>query len=155
MATAKEHRTRAGFRARVPSIPGIELDAEATEFAAEADPVTRTYDVTFQCPQPEDVNILAGMTAEMQITGAGIDIPGWLVPVSAIFGDAAGSNVWVLDEGADTARKVPVELGEPFEDGIWVTSGLESGMRLITAGAQFLSEDQRVRPVTDELRDRR
>jgi len=154
-ARARERNSRATFRASFPSIPGLELDAVPTEFAAEADPVTRTYDVTFQCRQPDDVNILAGMTAEIQGTGAGIETSGWLVPVSAIFGDATGSNVWVLDEGASTARKVPVELGEPREDGIWVVSGLESGMRLITAGAQFLSENQPVRPVTDELRDRR
>lgn len=154
LAHAKEG-SRATFRASFPSIAGLELDAVPTEYAAEADPVTRTYDVTFRCPQPESANVFAGMTAEIQITGTGIEVPGWIIPVSAIFGDSTGSNVWVLDEGAKTARKVPVELGEPSGDGIWVVSGLAPGMRVVTAGAQFLSEDQLVRVITDELRDRR
>jgi multidrug efflux pump subunit AcrA (membrane-fusion protein) len=153
LAGAKQG-SRATFRASFPSSPGLELDAVPTEFEVEADPVTRTYNVTFQCPQPETANVFAGMTAEIQVTGVGIELPGWLVPISAIFGDSTGSNVWVLDEGARTARKVTVELGEPSGDGIWVISGLESGMKVITAGAQFLSEDQLVRVITDELRDR-
>jgi len=154
LAAMAKRGQRTGFKARFPSISGLELDARPSELSAEADPVTRTYDVTFQALQPESVNLFAGMTAEIEIPGLGEETAGWLVPVAAVFADAAGSNVWVLDEGSDRPRKVQVRLGEPSGEGIRIMSGLETGMTVITAGAQFLNESQRVRPITDELRDR-
>jgi len=144
------------FVARLSSAPGVNLDAKPTEYASEADPVTRTYSVTFQTEQPEEYVVFAGMTAEIEISGMPGAASGFLVPVAAIFSDDAGNkNVWLLDEGSDKVRKVPVELGDPSGEGIWVMSGLESGERIITAGTHFLSEDQSVRPITDELRDRK
>jgi len=153
VARAREKAER-NFKAHFPSLPGVELDATATEISTQADSVTRTYAVTFQTRQPDSANLFAGMTAEILVSVSDSTLPGWLVPVSAVFADSRGDNVWALDEGASTARKVPVELGEPSGDGVWVTAGLEPGMRIITAGAQFLSADQQVRVITDELRDR-
>ena len=98
------------FKARFPSIPGLELDANLTQIATEADPVTRTYSVVFQALQPESANLFAGMTAEMEVPGLSADFRGWLVPVSAVFADPVGSNVWVLEGGSDRPRKVAVEL---------------------------------------------
>jgi len=146
----------ATFTASFSSAPGVKLPAEPTELATEADPVTRTYAVTFQTKQPEEFQVFAGMTAEIEISNVPGTASGFLVPVTAVFSDDAGNkNVWVLDEGSDKVRKVAVGLGDPSGDGIWVESGLESGNRIVTAGTHFLSEDQSVRPITDELRDRK
>ena len=155
VSVAKQNRT-ATFTARLSSAPGVSLEAEPTEYATEADPVTRTYAVTFQTKQPEEFRIFAGMTAEIEFSGMAETAPGFLVPVKAIFSDDAGNkNVWLLDEGSEKVRRVAVELGDPSGDSMWVVSGLESGDRIVTAGTHFISEDQRVRPVTDELRERK
>lgn len=144
------------FYARLSSAPGLNLEAEPTERAAEADPVTRTYSVIFQVKQPEEFQVFAGMTAEIEISGVSGSASGFLVPVSAIFSDDVGNkNVWVLDEGSDKVRKATIEVGQLSGEDIWVLSGLQSGDRIITAGAHFLSENQSVRPITDELRDRK
>ena len=154
VAQAKRGDLRATFRVTFPSLPGVRLDATPTEFATQADPVTRTYSVTFQTSQPETAAVYAGMTAEIEVTGSAVGAAGWLVPVSAVFADSSGSNVWVLDEDATQPRKVSVELGEPSGDGIWILSGVETGQTVITAGAHFITADQQVRLVKDELRDR-
>jgi RND family efflux transporter MFP subunit len=155
VVSAKKH-TDYTFSASFASAPGVKLPAEITEVATVADPVTRTYDVTFQTKQPREFQVFAGMTAEIEISGTtGMD-SGFLVPVTAIFGDDAGNkNVWLLEEGSNRVRQAAVELGEPSGDEIWVVSGLEPGNRVVTAGTHFLSEDQRVRPINDELRDRK
>lgn len=155
VVSAAKQMKYATFTASLSYAPGVHLDAVVTEVATEADPITRTYAVTFQTKQPEDFMVFAGMTAEIEISGVNQGRPGFLVPVTAIFSDEERhSNVWVLDEGSDHVRKVAVELGEPSDDGILVVSGLAPGDRIVTAGTHFLSEDQRVRPVTDELRNR-
>jgi len=144
------------FTAGFSSAPGVRLPAKPTEIAAEADPVTRTYDVIFQTDQPENFVVFAGMTAEVEVSGLKGASEGFLVPVTAVFGGDTGDKyVWVLDEGSDTARKTAVKLGEPSGEGIWVVSGLKSGDRIVTAGTHFLNESQKVRPITDELRDRK
>ena len=154
VASARRGNLRATFKATFPSLPGVKLDATPTEFATQADPVTRTYSVTFQTSQPETASVYAGMTAEIEVTGSAVGVAGWLVPVSAVFADSSGSNVWILDEDATQPRKVSVELGEPSGDSIWILSGVETGQTVITAGAHFITEVQQVRLVTDELRDR-
>jgi len=156
VASTVQQLKTAAFTARFPSAPGVSLPARPTEFSTEADPVTRTYAVTFQAEQPENFLVFAGMTAEIEIGGTASATPGFLVPVSAIFGDEAGNeNVWVLEKDSNKIRKVRVKLGEPSDDGIWVVSGLQAGDQIITAGTHFISEEQRVRPVSDELRERR
>jgi len=156
MASAARQGLALTYNARFPSAPGVSLEAQPSEFATEADPVTRTYAVTFQTPQPEGISVFAGMTAEIEISGASSEVSGFLVPVTAIFSDPEGNkNVWIVEEGSDTVRQVRVEVGDPSGTGIWVVSGLEAGDRIVTAGTHFLSENQKVRLVTDELRERR
>jgi hypothetical protein len=54
-----------------------------------------------------------------------------------------------------TARKVPVEVGELVGSSAILLAGVSRGDTVITAGANYLEEDQRVRIITDELRERR
>ena len=145
-----------GFKARFQSLPGKEFDARAFEFATQADPVTRTYSVTFQTPQPEEGNIFAGMTAEIVLQQRGGEQTAFAVPVSAIFADETGAHhVWVLDQASMTARKTPVQVGEMSGESAQVLAGLQTGSTIITAGTHSITEGQKLRPITDELRERR
>ncbi|MEE8586544.1 MAG: efflux RND transporter periplasmic adaptor subunit, partial [Acidobacteriota bacterium] len=145
-----------GFKARFQSLPGKEFDARAFEFTTQADPVTRTYSVTFQTPQPEEGNIFAGMTAEIVLQQRGGEQTAIAVPVSAIFADETGAHhVWVLDQASMTARKTPVQVGEMSGESAQVLAGLQTGSIIITAGTHSITEGQKLRPITDELRERR
>jgi len=155
ISVVRQIRTSA-FSARFSSAPGVSLPAKPTEIAAEADPVTRTYNVVFQTKQPDDFVVFAGMTAEVEVSRMPGASEGFLVPMTAIFGGDTGDKyVWVLDEGSGTISKVAVKLGDPSGEGVWVVSGLKLGDRIVTAGTHFLNEGQKVRPITDELRDRK
>ena len=144
------------FTVHFESLPGQEFDAEPTEVAAEADPVTRTYAVTFQTPQPEAGMILAGMTAEVLLKGRSEGKSVFNVPVSAVFTDEMGQqSVWIVEEQSMTVGKAQVEVGALVGESVALLSGVSPGQSIVTAGASFLAEGQKVREITDELRERR
>ncbi len=63
------------------------------------------------------------------------------VPQSVITFSPYGNSVFVLDSGADgalSARKVFVTTGETRGDQVMITSGLDTGATLVTAGQQKL-----------------
>lgn len=144
------------FFAQFTSLPDQRIPATVTEVSAQADPVTRTYAVTFQLPQPDEGVILAGMTGEITAQLEMDRSGGYPVPISAVFADESGTQcVWRLDEDTMTARKTPVEVGALSGGKILITEGVSEGDTVITAGASFLEEGQKVRIITDELRERR
>jgi len=121
------------------------------EFAARADPQTQTFAVTVTLPQPEDINILPGMTATVGVTAdlsglGGAEEP-VTIPAHAVFSDPeGGANVWVVDESNLTVHRRPVKAGPVTgSDGIIVLEGLAPGERIATAGVQSLREGQEVR----------
>ena len=155
LARARE-QVVAEFAVRFESLPEQEFDAKATEVAAEADPVTRTYAVTFQTPQPETGTILAGMTAEVLLKERSEGESVFNVPVSAVFTDEMGQqSVWIVEEQSMTVGKTRVEVGALMGESVVLLSGVSPGQSIVTAGASFLAEGQKVRKITDELRERR
>ncbi|MBT8477920.1 MAG: efflux RND transporter periplasmic adaptor subunit [Gemmatimonadetes bacterium] len=145
---------------RAPSIavlfdvaPEQPYTARIKEFAVSADPQTQTFAVTVTLPQPQDINVLPGMTATVGVTGTlDVDAAGsepLTVPAAAVFSDEEGaSNLWVVDEAAETVHRRPVRVGSVTgTEGIVVLEGLEPGERVVTAGVQFLREGQQIRLV--------
>jgi RND family efflux transporter MFP subunit len=144
------------FYALFPSVPDLQIPAKLTEVAAQADPVTRTFAVTFQIPQIEEGTILAGMTGEIYTRFQGADTLGYSVPISAVFADEGGNHcVWKLDKDSMTTRKTKVEIEQLAGGSALILGGVSKGDTIVTAGASFLEEGQKVRPVVDELRERR
>lgn len=72
--------------------------------------------------------------------------PGFPVPVGALFPDADGSScVWTVDETTMTVNKVRVSHSDLSSDSVNLLSGVGPGDRVVTAGARFLREGQKVR----------
>jgi RND family efflux transporter MFP subunit len=120
--------------------------AEVTEFAVNADPNTQTFAVTVSLPQPEEINVLPGMSGTVVISNVvtsdeegGIPIT---VPSTAVFADPdENSHVWVVDEGAMTVTRRAVRVGPVTgTDEIIILEGLSSGERVVTAGVAQLRE---------------
>ncbi|MCK5802726.1 MAG: efflux RND transporter periplasmic adaptor subunit [Lentisphaeria bacterium] len=133
-----------------PAIPGRVCEVRVREWNTEADPITRTYSVTFVMKNPDDVNILPGMTAEVsrQLKGGETDrteLP--VVPASAICSDGNSvSFVWLFDDKAGRASRRPVTLGRPVDGSrLTVLSGLVPGDRIVVAGADLVSADMNLR----------
>jgi membrane fusion protein, multidrug efflux system len=141
--------------ATFPSLPDIQLPAKATEFSAQADPVTRTYSVTVQIPQPPRGMILAGMTGELHIPQEEAASDAFIVPSASVFIDENGQGcVWKVNSD-NSVTKLAVEAGEMSGPTILLTSGVSRGDQIVTAGASYLDDADKVRAITSELRERR
>lgn len=138
--------------ARFPTTPGKEYPLEFKEIGARADPTTRTFEVTFLMPNPEEVTLLPGMTGEVVIKlsvsdeGLAAALSRITIPAIAVMGDAEGDGfVWIVDKETMTVHKQPVELGPLSGDsGIRIVAGLEGGETVVVAGLTSLREGQKV-----------
>lgn len=118
------------------------------EAATRADAQTQTFEVTFSLARPENVTVLPGMTASVTMNlSALIDDEQaiYYLPLTAVVGDnEMSARVWTIDEQTMTAHERTVTLGRMVGSSIEVVDGLEPGLRVITAGAAYLSEGMKV-----------
>jgi RND family efflux transporter MFP subunit len=128
----------------VSSLPDREFPARIKEYSTTADPVTRTFAVKLNFDNPDDANILPGMTARVRIV---IDPESaWSVPVTAAQADAEEQPyVWKVDAKSMTVSKTPVELGPLTGDRVLLTSGVEEGDLVAISGVTSLREGMQVR----------
>jgi membrane fusion protein, multidrug efflux system len=133
--------------------PGLQFPVRVTEIAQAADPTTQTFRVRVAMKAPEGINLLPGMTATVTLTYRRAQILGnqILVPVSAVFQDAAGEQVvWIIGPEGDVTRR-PVKIGVATGGQIEVVDGLQSGERIAVAGMTQLRDGMKVRDLGDGL----
>ncbi len=131
------------------SVPGKRFPARLKEWSTSPDPATRTYSVTFAFAVPDHVQVLPGMTGEVFWKRKVGVVSGISVPVSAVISDGnGGSAVWVYNPETSTSTKRPVQTGALMgKDRVAVTSGLNPGDSVISAGAAFVTEGMKLRPM--------
>ncbi len=137
------------FAARFDAAQGREFETRVSEIATQADPRTQTFRVTFILPQPEGLNVLPGMTANVKRyapPGEHVEI---VVPAVAVFADKAGSpHVWIFDPTTKTVKSRPVRTGElSGADSIVVLEGLELGEDIAVSAVTQLRDEMTVRPI--------
>lgn len=111
-----------------------------------------TFPVTVRL-QSSDPAIRSGMAAEVSFTFAATGSDRIEVPPVAVGEDTGGRFVFVvepMDADFGTARRRMVEIGELTSQGLEVTSGLEDGDLVITAGVSQIEDGQRVRMLEPE-----
>jgi len=148
-----EQRTERGKpEIEVSSFSGRRFPARLISFETSADPVTRTYRATFAFDNPDDVNVLPGMTAKvivhLPIRKAETTVAGILIPAAAVVADADGNPyVWRYDSASAQVSKTMVSMGAMTGADILITDGLEGGDIIAVAGATHLREGMKVRPL--------
>jgi RND family efflux transporter MFP subunit len=134
--------------AEFPTSPGKQYSLKVKEFATKADPATQTYQVVLRMPQPEDINVLPGMTATVVISTPEQvkEERSIFIPAIAVMTDPNGTNyVWLVDSADMTVHKKEVKVGRlAGSENIDVLEGLEGGENLVVAGARKLREDMKV-----------
>ncbi len=98
--------------------------------------------------QPEGFKILPGMAGKVTGVQTGSSRgDSIVVPVSAVFSPQEDemSYLWVIDEQTNTVSRRAVTATELTGRGIQVTSGLNPGDWIATAGVQYLEEGQKVK----------
>jgi multidrug efflux system membrane fusion protein len=152
VANAKRDESKGELYATFQTAPDRKFPLEIKEMAAQADPRTLTYRVTFIMPQPEGINVLPGMTAQVHATGsAAVDeeYPKFIVPAYAVFAADDGSQrVWIIDQKNNTVHQTKVKVGRVTgEEGIEILDGLKPGEMIALTGVTILREGMKVQPM--------
>lgn len=149
VAGSQEVEDRGSF-VILDAAPDVRIPATFLEADLLADTASQTYAITFGFEPPENLVILPGMNATLELASAqrsGTDDPGRVaVPLTAIASDGDSTYVWVVDEEAMTVSRRDVTITEGIGEYALVTEGLEFGDVIATAGSTFLAEGMLVRP---------
>lgn len=132
----------------VLSSTGQTVQGRVREVGASADPVTRTFTIKLALASSDKLPL--GATVNVQAgTLQGAPAPAIQLPTSALRQQGAGSAVWVLDEAAMVVRSQPVQVGAVAGNQVVITSGLQAGQKVVTAGVHVLSDGQKVTVYVD------
>ena len=127
--------------------PGNPIEATFKEANLLADTTSQTYGVTFTFDPPENLVILPGMNATVELSSARqSQTHRQSVPLSAIVSDGDAKYVWVVDKDLMTVSRREVTVADGIGETVVVTEGLAAGETIATAGASFLADGMQVRP---------
>ena len=108
------------------------------EISPMADSASRTFTVKISLPEVQNVQL--GMTAN--VTMREVSTGAIVLPMSAIYQTGDAAQVWLVDGGKVSLRKVEVTA---FDDNRVQVHGLKSGDKVVVAGVQKLRDGQEVR----------
>jgi RND family efflux transporter MFP subunit len=137
----------AAVQARFAFAAGRTFPLQFREYAAEADPLAQTYEVTFAMARPPDVNLLPGMTATVSVDLRGDSRPIAIPAVALHATDDGGFAVWRYDPGSGRVTRQDVALDGVEGGQARVRDGLEGGELILTAGVAHAREGMRVSPL--------
>lgn len=137
-----------GVTCMLEAYPARRFAARIQEIGRKIDRANQSYPLSVVLVDAENTVIEPGMAATVHLTLQRTDGQGKgvLVPLGSLFGDEEGrSCVWRIDPGTMRVVKTPVQVGAFEAEDARILSGLEDGDRIVTAGARFLREHQKVR----------
>lgn len=130
--------------------------AQLASFTTQANEQSLAYEVTLTLPQPDDINLLDGMSANVRLDLSTLQreqrAPLWHLPPEAVSysgDDPDQAQVWRFVD-PDHVEPVPVEVGRLTSNGLEVSGDLAAGERIVAAGAHRLTADMRVTPWVKE-----
>lgn len=121
------------------------------EFSTDADPATQTYQVVLTMDQPQEANILPGMTAKVSASAEELYGTGGtsiLIPAIAVLNDADNQDfIFQFDRETKTVKKLPVRIGNlEGSQNVLIEEGLKGGEEIVIAGITKLQDGMKVRP---------
>lgn len=120
-----------------------ELQGKVREVAASSDPVTRTYAVKASIDAKAPPALGATVYVTPQAPGAA-GVPVIKLPTTALWQQGQATAVWVLDMATLTVKPQVIEIATADGNEVVVASGLQPGMRVVSAGVHVLSPGQKV-----------
>ncbi len=135
---------KVGDPAAVSIASGKAVQGRVRFVSAVASQETRTYRVDIELDS-NGTAVPDGVTSEVTLTLARVRATA--VPRSALVFSARGELGLRTVADDDTVAFSPVKIAEDGQERIWVT-GLPDSVRIIVQGQDFVSEGQKVEPVT-------
>jgi len=144
-------RTNSSAHVLLAVAPNVRIPADFTEANLVADATSQTYSITFSFSPPEDLIILPGMSATVELSSTldGISDSRVSVPIAAVGSDGEGQYVWVVDEESMTVSRRDVTIEPGIGENVVVIEGLVNGETIVGAGATLVSEGLQVRAWTE------
>ena len=121
-------------------VTGIVAEAELRYIASEADPVTRTFKVEFEIPNPDGA-LVSGISAALNIPVRFVSAFR-LSPAQLSLSNSDRLGIKIVNE-QDQVEFLPVQVIRSSADGVWI-SGLPDGARIITVGQGFVQAGDKV-----------
>ncbi len=135
---------RAGTGAEVRPWASAEvIQATVREVAASADPVTRTFQVKLALDPKTELGLGTTVAVRPQALSHG-DMRVIKLPTSALRRDGDRTAVWVLDTANMTVNLRDVVVATADGNAAVISSGLEPGLKVVSAGVHVLSAGQKV-----------
>ncbi|MDJ0880946.1 MAG: efflux RND transporter periplasmic adaptor subunit [Gammaproteobacteria bacterium] len=141
----ERHRLVLGDRGIAHMVTGRIADGELRYIASEADPVTRTFKVEFEIPNP-DGSLVSGITAALNIPVRYVSAF-QLSPALLSLSHSDKLGIKVVNE-QNVVEFLPVQVIRSTAEGLWI-SGLPEGTRIITVGQGFVQTGETVVPVDE------
>jgi RND family efflux transporter MFP subunit len=127
---------------RLTDDPKVTATGRVREIAAQADPVTRTFQVKIGLSDPpEAMRLGATITGSVQLDGDAVVS----IPASALTEANRQPAVWVVDPTSHAVSLRNIELLRHDPGTVVVAHGLDTGDIVVTAGVQALHPGQTVR----------
>ena len=122
--------------------PSVTAKGRVRQVDPQADPITRTFKVRVAVNEPPAAMRLgAVVSGRMDMESA----RGIAVPATALTALNGAPALWIVDPATLTVKLHPVEVLR-FDPGtVVISSGLEGGEIVVTAGVQALHPEQKVR----------
>jgi membrane fusion protein, multidrug efflux system len=139
-------RTQLGDAAGVEfdAWPGQSFTGRVGNIASAADSGTGTFTIEVQL-DPGGARFVQGLVAKVALRPRGYARV-LVVPVEALLeANDKEAGVFVLDEAQQVVHRVSVQLGHMNSGQIEVLSGVRAGDEVVTAGAAFLENGEKVR----------
>lgn len=130
--------------------PEKTIEAEFIAASGQADERSQTFQVRFGFTPPENLVILPGMTGIVRsaISFDSESGPGQItIPIGSVVSEGSEQFVWVVDTSSMTVKRQEVAIGIGMSDSLVVESGLIDGDLIVSAGASYLHEGMKIRPL--------
>lgn len=142
----ERHRLVLGDRGIARLVTGAVVEGELRYIASEADPITRTFRVELQIPNP-DRSLVSGITAEVSIPVRSVSA----IQLSSALLSLSNEDILGVKtvNALDRVEFLPIQVVKSSADGLWI-SGFPKGVRLITVGQGFVRIGEKVIPVDEQ-----
>lgn len=124
----------------------LSIPAQFKEISTRPNPDTNSYTARVTIRTPKTLALLPDMTGQVNLQSEA-SVPNYRIAESAWVEKSTGKGVvWTFNESDQTVQKTSVTIND---DG-YVVAGLQQGDLVVEAGAQGLSQGQRVKAWTKE-----
>ncbi|MEW6631186.1 MAG: efflux RND transporter periplasmic adaptor subunit [Pseudomonadota bacterium] len=130
------------FEIILQSLPSIKTQAKLREIAPQAEGTTRTQRVRLTLVNPPAAFRLGSTVTATRVTQV---TPTIELPMTALLETDGADKVWIVDPQTSSVSTREVKIASKNGGSFTVASGLDAGMRVVTAGVHSLSEGQKVK----------